>query len=85
MPETPKTLITRSGRVLDLPTPEEDARIAAGIAADSDTYELGAAEFERLRRPGRPRAAVKRPMLSMRADPDAVSYTHLTLPTSDLV
>ena len=44
---------------------EENAR----IAADADTEELGAAEFERLRRPQCPRVAVKRAMLGMRASP----------------
>jgi uncharacterized protein (DUF4415 family) len=67
-------MITRGGRVVMVPTPDEDARIAAGIAADPDTYELGAAEIAQLRRPGRPRVAVKRPMLSMRADPDVLAH-----------
>ena len=74
MSEKPEILTTRAGRVLVVPTPDEDARIAAGIAADPDTYELGAAEIEQLRRPGRPRVAVKRPMLSMRADPDVLAH-----------
>jgi hypothetical protein len=30
--------MTRSGRMLVLPTPAEDAAIAAGIAQDPDTY-----------------------------------------------
>jgi uncharacterized protein (DUF4415 family) len=39
---------TRSGRVLILPTPEEEARINAGIAADPDTYELSDEDISRL-------------------------------------
>ena len=50
------SLTTRSGRQVDVPTPDEDAAINAGIAADSDTYELPQAEFAQLRRIGRPRA-----------------------------
>ncbi len=54
-----------------LPTDEEDARIRAGIAADPDTHEVSDAEFALMRRrPGRPAAAVVRPMLSIRVDPD---------------
>ena len=47
---------SKSGRKFILPTPEEDASINAGIAADPDTYELSDAEFVRLKRIGRPRA-----------------------------
>jgi uncharacterized protein (DUF4415 family) len=47
---------SKSGRKFILPTPEEDASINAGIAADPDTYELSDAEFARLKRIGRPRA-----------------------------
>ena len=40
-----------------IPTPEEDAAINAGIAADPDTYELTEAEFSRLRpATGRPKS-----------------------------
>ena len=67
-----KTIKTRSGREVLVPTPKENAAINAGIAADPDTYELGATEFTRLRRVGRPPAAIKRPMLSMRTDPDVL-------------
>lgn len=45
---------SKSGRKFILPTPEEDAAINAGIAADPDTVELTDAEFKQLRRMGRP-------------------------------
>lgn len=45
----PKTIKTRSGRVLELPTPEEDAAINAGIAADPDNPELDDDWFKRAR------------------------------------
>lgn len=67
-----KTIKTRSGREVAMPTSEENAAIKAGIAADPETFELGAAEFTRLRRVGRPRVEIKRPMLSMRTDPDVL-------------
>lgn len=37
-----------------LPTPNEDAAIGAGIAADENTHEVSAAEFRRMKRIGRP-------------------------------
>ena len=43
-----------------LPTPEEDAAIKAGIAADPDTVELTDAEFAQLR-PLRGRPPLARP------------------------
>ena len=43
------TLKTRSGRVVDLPTDEEQARINAGIAAEPDSQELDEEWFKRAR------------------------------------
>lgn len=45
MSSKPETIKTRSGRVVELPTEDEDARINAGIAADPDTIELDGAWF----------------------------------------
>jgi hypothetical protein len=47
-----QTIKTRHGRTLIAPTPEEDAAINAGIAADPDTHEVTDAEFARMRRMG---------------------------------
>ena len=49
MPAKPETIKTRAGRVVELPTDEEDARINAGIAADADSPELDDAWFARAR------------------------------------
>lgn len=49
-----KSIKTRSGRILRLPTNEEDARIRAGIAGDPDTHEVDDGEFKLMRRSGRP-------------------------------
>ena len=62
---------TRTGRVLVLPTPEEDAAINAGIAQDPDTYELGAVEFKQLRR-GRPLGSGTKVQVTLRLDADVV-------------
>lgn len=47
-----QTVKTRSGRVLVLPTPAEDAAIAAGIAQDPETYEPDALELGMMRQHG---------------------------------
>jgi uncharacterized protein (DUF4415 family) len=44
-----KYLKLKSGRKLLVPTPEEEAAIQAGIAADPDTYELSDSELEQLK------------------------------------
>lgn len=42
-----KTIKTRSGRVIEVPTPEDATQINAGIAADPDTVELDEEWFTR--------------------------------------
>lgn len=64
MPKLKKGLI--------MPTPEEDAAINAGIAADPDTYELGEQEFKQLRKVGRPRATQTKVQLTVRYDQEVV-------------
>lgn len=54
------------------PTKEEDAAINAGIAADPDTYELGAESFKVMKRVGRPRAASPKVAVTIRYDRDVV-------------
>lgn len=56
-----------------IPTPEEDAAIAAGIAADPDTYEVPSEEIAQ-RRPlrSRPRVASPKAALTMRVDADVL-------------
>jgi uncharacterized protein (DUF4415 family) len=70
-----KMIKTRSGREIILPTAEEDAAINAAALSDSDAQPLSDAELARPRPArGRPVVAVKRPMLSMRVDPDVLAY-----------
>jgi len=79
----PKTITTRSGRVLVQPTAEEDAAIQAGIEADPDAHSLTDEEWKNARplvRRGRPPAAVQRPMLSLRVDPDVLAALRATGP-----
>ena len=61
----------KSGTII--PTPEEDAAINAGIAADPDTCELTSAEFAELRPlRGRPRVARPKAAMTMRVDADVL-------------
>lgn len=63
-----QTVKTRSGRVLVLPTPAEDADIAAGIAQDRDTYEPSASEIASMKRPGRPLGSGSKTQVTLRLD-----------------
>ena len=67
-----QTVKTRSGRVLVLPTPAEDAAIDAGIAADPDTYEVSSTEFKQMRRPGRPVGSGAKTQITLRLDTDLI-------------
>ncbi len=70
-----KMIKTRVGREIILPSSEEDAAINAAALSDPDAQPLSDAELARLRPArGRPVVAVKRPMLSMRVDPDVLAY-----------
>jgi uncharacterized protein (DUF4415 family) len=66
---------TRSGRQIILPSAEEDAAITKAALGDPDAQPLTDAELARLRPlRGRPPLAIKRPMLSMRIDPDVLAH-----------
>jgi uncharacterized protein (DUF4415 family) len=68
----PKTIKTRSGRVLILNTAKENAAINAGIAADPDTHELTDVEFAQLRARGRPLGSGSKMQVTLRLDIDVV-------------
>lgn len=64
-----------------IPTPEEDAAINAGIAADPDTVELTDAEMAQLRpMRGRPPLARPKAALTMRVDADVLDALKATGP-----
>ena len=63
---------SKSGRVFNLPSDEEDARIRAGIAADPDTHEVSDAECALMRRPGRPLGSGTKTQITLRIDTDIV-------------
>ena len=61
-----------------IPTPEEDAEINAGIAADPDTVELSDEMSRRLRPVGRPKAEVTKERVTIRLSPEVVARFRAT-------
>ncbi|MDZ7761538.1 MAG: BrnA antitoxin family protein [Desulfovermiculus sp.] len=57
---------------INVPDPEENTAINAGIDADPDTYELSEQEFKHLRRVGRPPATITKERVTIRLSPDVV-------------
>ena len=77
------------GRLVEIPTPEEEAAINAGIAADPDTYELTDEEMALLKPmntpinelhgvKGRPKAEVTKERITIRLAPEVTSYFRAT-------
>ncbi|MDF3835541.1 BrnA antitoxin family protein [Cupriavidus basilensis] len=65
------TIKTRSGRTINLPTPEEDEAIKRGIAQDPDTYEVSSEDFKKMKplgKRGRPKASHTKELVSIRYD-----------------
>lgn len=72
-----KTIKTRSGRTVVLPTPTEDAAITEAAVSDPDAVPYTDAEWEKVRpqlRRGRPPVEQRKPTLNMRVDPDVLVH-----------
>jgi uncharacterized protein (DUF4415 family) len=67
-----ETITTRTGRVLVMNTPEEDARITAAAEADPDGRPLTAAEWERAVK-NRVRVRPLKEPVSIRFDPEVLA------------
>lgn len=68
-------LTTKSGRKVLLNTPEEDAAINTGIAADQNTAELSDAAMLKLKpMRGRPLGSGTKQQVSLRIDTDVLEY-----------
>ncbi len=50
-------VVSKSGRVFDVPNAGNEAKIRRGIAGDEGDDELADADLARLRTPGRPKSA----------------------------
>ena len=64
-----------------IPTPQEDARIQAGIDADPDAYSLSDKEWEKVKpiaRIGRPKAEVTKERITIRLSRDVVTQFRAT-------
>jgi uncharacterized protein (DUF4415 family) len=76
-----KTVKTRSGRVLQLPTPEEDSAITAAANADPDALPFTDAEWEQVKplvRRGRPLGSGTKVQVTMRIDADVLERLKAT-------
>lgn len=76
-----KTVKTRSGRILQLPTPEEDSAITAAADADPDALLLTDAEWEQVKplvRRGRPLGSGTKVQVTMRIDADVLERLKAT-------
>lgn len=69
---------SKSGRIFDLPTDEEDAAINSAITSDPDTYELTDAEFSKLNPVGRPKAEITKDRITIRLSREVTEYFRAT-------
>ena len=67
-----KTVKTKSGRTIILPTQKEDAAITAAALSDSDAQPLTDMQLKAMRPLGRPRVAHPKAPLTMRVDVDVL-------------
>jgi len=70
--------VSKTKRKFIAPSIEEDAAIAAGIAADADTYALSGKEFAQIKRMGRPRATVTKERITIRLTREVVERFRAT-------
>jgi uncharacterized protein (DUF4415 family) len=72
-----QTIKTRSGRVLMVPTPEEDAAITAAAMSDPDAMPLTDEDWAKVkptvRRRGRPLGSGSKVQVTLRIDADVVT------------
>lgn len=69
---------SKSGRIFDLPSDEDDAKIRKGIANDPDARELSAEEIKAMRPMGRPKAERTKDSVTIRLSPEVTSYFRST-------
>jgi uncharacterized protein (DUF4415 family) len=70
---------TKSGRILELPSPEEDAQITAAALTDPDNLPLTDAELSQFKRaPGRPQGSGKKEQVTIRIDVEILEQFRAT-------
>ena len=77
----PPTIKTRSGRILAMPTPDEDKTIAAAALADPDARPFTDAEWAQVRplvRRGRPLGSGSKAQVTLRLDVEVLEAFRAT-------
>ncbi len=70
---------TKSGRILELPSPEEDAQITAAALTDPDNLPLADEELQQFRRTrGRPQGSGKKEQVTLRIDTEILEQFRAT-------
>ena len=70
---------TKSGRILELPSPEEDAQITAAALTDPDNLPLTDAELSQFKRGrGRPLGSGKKEQVTLRLDAEILEQFRAT-------
>lgn len=69
---------SKTGRIFEFPSDQEEADINAGISEDSDTRELTDGEFRKLRPLGRPKAEFTKERITIRLSPEVVAKFRAT-------
>lgn len=65
---------SKSGRIFNLPTDEEEVAINAGVISDPDTYELSDVDFSQLKPVGRPKSDSPKMPINIRLSPEVLAY-----------
>ncbi|MBS0300368.1 MAG: BrnA antitoxin family protein [Proteobacteria bacterium] len=70
---------TKSGRILELPSPEEDAKITAAALTDPDNPPLTDEELRQFKKArGRPQGSGKKEQVTLRIDTDILEQFKAT-------
>jgi len=70
---------TKSGRIYELPSPEEDAQITAAALSDPDNLPLTDAELQQFKRGrGRPSGSGKKEQVTLRLDTELLEQFKAT-------
>lgn len=70
---------TKSGRILELPSPEEDAQITAAALTDPDNLPLTDEELRQFKKArGRPQGSGKKEQVTLRLDTDILDQFKAT-------
>lgn len=70
---------TKSGHILELPSPEEDAQITAAALSDPDNLPLTDAELSQFKRGrGRPQGSGKKEQVTIRIDAEILEQFRAT-------